>query len=333
MTYTYTVYKGSESGTITKSTCVKEALKDDQVFLRVTASGVCGTDLHFRKADIGLGHEGVGVIEDTGPACTHLKKGDRVGWGYEHNCCQHCEQCLKGTETFCSERAMYGFNDTDQGSFATHAVWREAFLFKIPDNISDEAAAPLQCGGVTVFNALHMYNAQPTDRVGVVGIGGLGHLAIQYATKMGCQVVVFSSTKEKKAECLGFGASEFYTTQDVSELKDIKPINRLLVTTSEQPSWDIFIPIMAPGGMIFPLSVAEGNFTCSYMSLLAQGLSVQGSLVSSRYIHKRMLAFSAQHQITPAIQRYKMSEEGITKALDDLENGDVRYRAVLINED
>lgn len=121
-----------------------------------------------------LGHEGVGIVEATGPDCKVLKKGDRVGWGYEHDCCGHCQQCLGGTETYCPERQMYGEADLDQGSFAHGAVWKEAFLFKIPDGLSDEAAAPLQCGGATVFNALYSYDIKPTETVGVMGVGGLG---------------------------------------------------------------------------------------------------------------------------------------------------------------
>lgn len=332
MTYSYTVYKGSESGAIKKATNTKPALTGDQVYIRVTASGLCGTDMHYRKADMALGHEGVGVVEELGPACTLLKKGDRVGWGYEHDSCSHCEQCLKGTETYCAERKMYGYADADQGSFASHGVWREAFLFKTPDSLPDEAAAPLQCGGATVFNALHMYNTQPTERVGIVGVGGLGHLAIQFAAKMGCDVVVFSGTDSKKEEAKRLGASEFYATKGAKELKDVKPINRLLVTTSAQVDWKLYLPVMAPGGTIFPLSVDEGDFSIPYMGLLAQGLTVQGSIVAPRYIHKRMLEFAAHHQIKPITQHYEMNEEGIEKAMKDLDEGNVRYRAVLFNK-
>ena len=121
-----------------------------------------------------LGHEGVGVVEAVGPDVKVLKKGDRVGWGYEHDSCGHCDQCLSGRETYCPERKMYGLADFDQGSFASGAVWREAFLFKTPDGLSDEAAAPLQCGGATVFNALYSYDIKPTETVGVMGVGSLG---------------------------------------------------------------------------------------------------------------------------------------------------------------
>jgi D-arabinose 1-dehydrogenase-like Zn-dependent alcohol dehydrogenase len=121
-----------------------------------------------------LGHEGVGIIEATGPDVKYMKKGDRVGWGYVHDTCGHCEMCLTGREQYCLERQMYGEANLDQGSFAHKAVWKESFLFPIPDGLSDEAAAPLQCGGATVFNALFSNGIKPTETVGIMGVGGLG---------------------------------------------------------------------------------------------------------------------------------------------------------------
>jgi D-arabinose 1-dehydrogenase-like Zn-dependent alcohol dehydrogenase len=159
---------------------------------------------------------------------------------------------------------MYGSADTDQGSFASHAVWREAFLFKIPDSISDADAAPLMCGGATVFNALHQYNTQPTETVGVMGVGGLGHLAIQFAAKMGCHVVVLSGSERKKEEALSLGAHEFIATKDVEEIKPSRKLNRLLVTTSAQPDWKKITGALAPGATIHALSVDEGDFKIPY---------------------------------------------------------------------
>jgi D-arabinose 1-dehydrogenase-like Zn-dependent alcohol dehydrogenase len=275
-----------------------------------------------------LGHEGVGIVEQLGPNVTHLKKGDRVGWGYEHDSCGHCQECLKGNETYCPERAMYGDADKDQGSFATHAVWREAFLFKIPDSLSDEVAAPLMCGGATVFNALHMYGVQPTETVGIMGVGGLGHLAIQYAAKMGVHVVVLSGSDKKKDEAMKLGAHEFIATKDVKEIKPSRPLNRLLVTTSAQPDWEKLMPAFAPGATIHPLSVDEGNFSIPYMPMLATGLTIQGSIVASRYIQNRMLEFSALHKIAPILEKFPMTEEGINEAMDKLNEGNMRYRGV-----
>lgn len=328
----FTVYKGSESGKVVKATTEKPALKGDQVLLRVTASGLCGTDLHYNKADMGLGHEGVGIVEELGPNCSILKKGDRVGWGYEHDSCGHCEQCLKGNETFCAQRQMYGMADLDQGSMAEGAVWRESFLFKIPDDMSDEVAAPLMCGGATVFNALHMYNVLPTDNVGVMGVGGLGHLAIQYAAKMGCRVTVFSGTDSKKEEAMRLGASEFIAMKDAKELKTERPINQLLVTTSAQPDWKLIIPVLGPNATIFPLSVAGGDFAIPYMDFLINGLTVQASLVASRYIQNRMLEFSAHHKITPIIEKFPLTEEGCNQAVEKLAAGNMRYRGVLVRQ-
>lgn len=277
-----------------------------------------------------LGHEGVGVVEATGPSCKFLKKGDRVGWGYEHDCCGHCQHCLSGAETYCPERAMYAFANRDQGSFASHAIWKEAFLFKIPDGISDEDAAPLQCGGATVFNALHAYNAQPTDTVGVMGVGGLGHLAIEFAAKMGCRVVVLSGTEAKRDEAMRLGAHEFIATKDLKELKVSQPLNRLLVTTSALPDWGQILPIMAPGATIHPLSVASGNFEIPYFPMLAAGITIQASIVAPRYIHKRMLEFAALHKIKPVVQTFPMTEAGILEAMGKLEKGQIYFRAVLI---
>lgn len=326
----FTVFKGAKDGKVHKSETTKPDLKGDEVFLKVTASGLCGTDLHYREQDMVLGHEGVGVVESVGPDVQYLKKGDRVGWGYEHNSCGHCEQCLKGAETYCPERAMYAMADLDQGSFATHAVWREAFLFQIPDGLSDEHAAPLMCAGTTVFNALHAYDVQPTETVGIMGVGGLGHLAIQFASAMGCYVVAISGSDSKKEEATKLGAKEFIAMKNVKEVKPSRPLNRLLVTTSAQPDWQKLMPAMAPGATIHPLSVSEGDFAIPYMPLLLNGLRVQGSVVASRYIHRRMLEFAALHKIGPITQKFPMTEEGINEAMDKLQNGDVHYRGVFV---
>jgi len=157
-----------------------------------------------------------------------------------------------------------------------------------------------------------------------------GHLAIQFASKMGCRVIVLSSTDKKKDEALKLGAHEFVTTKGAKELKVSHPLNRLLVTTSAQPDWSLLMPIMAPGATIYPLSVAEGNFEIPYMPLLLSGITVQGSLVASRYIQNRMLDFAALHNIAPIVEKFPMTEQGIEEAIDRLEKGEMRYRGVFV---
>jgi len=328
----FTVYKGSKEGKIIKSVTHKDDLAPNEVLIKVTHSGLCGTDAHHRHQDIVLGHEGVGIVQEIGKDVKSFKVGDRGGWGYEHDSCGRCEQCLTGQEVFCPERHLYGYSDFDQGSFATHAVWKETFLFQIPEEVESANAAPLMCAGATVFNTLHSYGVEATHRVGVVGVGGLGHLAIQFAAKMGCEVVVFSGTNSKEGEARKLGAREFVAMKGVDKLK-IKPVNHLVVTTSAQPDWKLYLSAMAPGGTIFPLGVSDGNISIPYMPMIAQGLRIQGVLVAPRNVCNKMLQFAAFHGINPIIQTFPLNVEGIEEAMEKLEKGQLRYRAVLIAQD
>lgn len=326
----FTVYKGSDSGKIVKAQTSRPDLNNDDVLVRVTASGVCGTDEHYKHADMALGHEGAGVVEDVGPGVTSLKKGDRVGWGYEHDSCGHCEYCLSGREQYCPERKMYGIANTDQGSFASHGVWREAFLFKIPDALTEVEAAPLMCGGATVFNALHATGVKPTDRVGIMGVGGLGHLAIQFASRMGCDVVVLSGTDSKKEEATKLGAKDFIAIKDKKEIDVGRKIDVLVVTTSVMPDWNVVLPALAPTATIIPLTVSEGDFVIPQNALILGGHTVQGVAVSARAVHRQMLAFAALHNIKPIVMKFPMTEDGIEEAMGTLRDGKMRYRGVLI---
>lgn len=176
--YVESAIKGGKQGIIQVEQRVSDGLTGKQVYIKVTHCGLCFTDIHFLKSDMVLGHEPVGVVEELGPECSRLKKGDVVGWGYLHNSCGECEFCWTGREVLCSQRVMYGYDDFDQGGFSTGAVIRENYVYKIPDGLAAKDAAVLQCAGATVFSALYNNNIRPTDRVGVVGIGGLGRSAI-----------------------------------------------------------------------------------------------------------------------------------------------------------
>ncbi|ERS99011.1 NADP-dependent alcohol dehydrogenase [Sporothrix schenckii 1099-18] len=328
----FTVYKGSKEGAIKKSTTTKpDELRGDEVLLRVTASGLCGTDLHYTHKDMVLGHEGSGVVEAVGPDVQTLAKGDRVGWGYQTGACGRCKECLSGHDTYCARRQVYGAANLDQGSFASHAVWREAFLHKLPEGLSDEHAAPLQCGGATVFAALQ--DLAPGATVGVLGVGGLGHLAIQFAAKMGCRVVVLSGSSAKRAQAQQLGAHKFVATNEGQTLGDDGEgwtIDRLLVTSSVQPKWETLLPMMSMRSQVYPLSVSAGDLVIPYMPLINQGIRVQGSLVADRVVHREMLKFAALHGVKPITETFPMTEQGITEAIDKLEAGKMTYRGVLV---
>lgn len=166
------------------------------------------------------------------------------------------------------------------------------------------------------------------------GSGGLGHLAIQYANKMGCEVTVFSSTPAKKEEAMKLGAHNFVATKETPDLTKagIKPINHLIVTTSHLPDWKQYLPILTPYATVIPLTVDSSDFAIPNMSLIGNELRVVGSLVSDRQTHRDMLEFTARHGIKPMIEKLPLTAENINKAMERLEKGDVRYRFVFVNE-
>jgi D-arabinose 1-dehydrogenase-like Zn-dependent alcohol dehydrogenase len=272
------------------------------------------------------------TAKEIGSTVSNLKVGDHVGWGFVHSSCGVCEQCLTGRENLCQKRETFGRSNHDQGSFASYGIWKADYIFKIPETMAPEDAAPLMCGGATVFHVLRSFGIRSTDRVGVIGVGGLGHLAMQFASKMGCEVVVFSSTESKKAEALQLGASQFVATKGVTDLESAvgNPINHLIVTSSFPPDWTQFVPILAPRGAIYPLTVSAGNLEIPYRALMDKELTVQASLVAPRQVHREMIAFAARWGIRPVIERFPLTAEGITEAMGRLSEGKMRYRAVLV---
>jgi D-arabinose 1-dehydrogenase-like Zn-dependent alcohol dehydrogenase len=231
----YEIFRHIDGG-ITKTSTKIPDLGPKDVLVKITHSGVCFTDREFARfgAPLSLGHEGVGIVEAVGSDVAQFKIGDRAGGGFHRDSCGHCNYCLTGNDIFCYERSIYGEKDFDNGTFGDYYVGKETYLHKIPDGLASEHAAPLQCAGATVYSAL-VETIKSTDRVGIVGIGGLGHLAIQFAAKMGAEVVVLSTSKSKEEEARSFGASEFHL---LSELESIKaPINVLIIAGSKYPDW------------------------------------------------------------------------------------------------
>ena len=196
---------------------------------------------------------------------------------------------------------MYGNKNKHQGAWGDTAIIRESFVHKIPEGISLEAAAPLQCGGVTCYAALVHAGVQPWHRVGVVGIGGLGHLAIQYANKFGCEVTVFSSTNSKKEEATKLGAHHFVATKETPDLSKLglEPLDHLVVTTSHLPDWSQFLPILNDHATVIPLTVSKDDLAMPSGAVIGKELRMIGSLVGSRGIHHDMLQFTARHNIKP----------------------------------
>ncbi|KAL2840282.1 chaperonin 10-like protein [Aspergillus pseudoustus] len=326
----FAAFKGSPSGEIVEHRARLPNLTENEILVRITHSGVCGTDEHYKYTNIVLGHEGVGIVEAIGTQVSSLKIGDRVGWGYEHGSCRQCKFCLRGEELYCDQRKIYGESSTNQGSFAHAAVWPEDFLYKIPDEIPSVEAAPLMCAGSAVFSPLHKFKVAPTERVGVVGIGGLGHLAIQFAAKMGCQVVVLSESPSKKEEALALGASEFHNLKESPPIRN--SVDHLLITSAKQPNWEALFHMMVPGGTIYALTVDMNEIRFPYLPLVMKALRIQGSLPAARGTQRQMLQFAARHQIKPIVMTFPLNRTGIEDAMETLRQGRMRYRGVLVHE-
>jgi D-arabinose 1-dehydrogenase-like Zn-dependent alcohol dehydrogenase len=336
MTISFETFRGSADHTIVKGTTTKPDLTGTQVHIKTTHSGICGTDLHCTGMDMSLGHECVGTIAAIGPDVKTLKVGDRVGWGYVRKGCEHCSQCLQGYNYYCLNGSDQYFKTSfDQGSFGTGAVWDEGYVFKIPDAMASEDAAPLMCGGWTVWNALSRYGVKSGDSVGVIGIGGLGHLAIQFAAKMGCEVTAFSTTEAKREEAMTLGAHHFVATKRATELKVPRKIDHLLIETNAHPDLSLFLPILSPRAAIYPQQIPTGfpDWNIPFFPLLLQGVSIIFATTGPRHEISRMLEFAALHGVKPVLERFPLTKEGIDTSIKRLEDGQMRYRGVLVAED
>ncbi|KAJ4263406.1 hypothetical protein NW762_006225 [Fusarium torreyae] len=332
------VYRGSPEGRAVRHEAADttEPLTSKQILVRITHSGICGTDEHYKTQDIVLGHEGVGIVECAGSSVKSLKRGDRVGWGYCHGSCMACSECARGQQLYCDSRQLYGSTNLDQGSLASHAVWEaEEFLFSIPASMSSAAAAPLMCAGAAVYSALNAVQVRWSDRVGVVGIGVLGHLAIQFAAKMGCHVVAYSHSPNKQADAVAFGAAEFQCLSSWDGKKmtgDPGPVDHLLLAVSQQPDWGKIIPLVRRGGTIVAMTVDPDELRVPYMELVMNAISIRGSLPAPPRLHQEMLQFAAFQRVLPTVQTFPFTEDGINEAMDKLRKGKIRYRAVVAQE-
>ncbi len=306
-----------------------------EVEIAVTHCGMCHTDLHLAQNDFGItpfplvpGHEAVGTVAQVGSAVTEVRVGQRVGVGWLAGADFTCRQCLVGLDNMCA-----GGQPTCVGRAGGYADRLRAdarLAFPIPEGLTSEHAAPLLCAGVTVFAPL-LRHVRATDRVGIIGVGGLGHLAIQYARAMGCHVTAFSSSPDKEAEARRFGAHDFAATgADGALAARSNACDFLLYCGTGSLPWADFLGVLRPDGKLcivgFPASKAVD---VSVIPLIFGQKSVLASGIGSRAEMQAMLDFSALHQIVPQIEVYPMRD--VNAVAGRLLRNEVRYRAVLTN--
>ncbi|KAK5136197.1 hypothetical protein LTR08_004034 [Meristemomyces frigidus] len=325
---------------------IRRSLGISDVLIQTTHSGICYTDVHAKGKGCGLGHEGVGIVRDVGQAVTGLKVGDRVGWGWLHSSCGSCTTCLTGYRQYCASASGFAFSDLDQGAFSDSRIISAAFAYLIPASISSVDAGPFMCAGASVYEALDAAGTKPEDRVGVVGIGGLGHMAVLFAKAMGCAVTALSSSTGKIDDVFKLGADDVRLLEDMETCHqrdiegrhhshaDPKPmnINVLLVTSNEVPHLERLMPLLARRATIVLMTIQEQALNIPYMSFVLPGHRLLASTEASRDNHVKMLQFAARHRIKPWIEEYPMTVEGLAKAFDKLEKGEMRYRGVLVRQ-
>jgi uncharacterized zinc-type alcohol dehydrogenase-like protein len=304
----------------------------EEVEVAVEHCGLCHSDVSILNNDWGisqypaiLGHEVIGRVTALGSNAKGLKIGQRVGVGWNSASCMHCHQCMSGTHNLCPEVQMTIVGH--RGGFASHIRSHWAWTFPLPERLNFADAGPLLCGGVTVFAPMWMF-AKPTSRVGIIGIGGLGHMAVKFAAAYGCDVTAFTSSEKKFEEAKGFGANHVLSSSDSAAIKKLAGSFDLLISTvNVQLDWDAMIGTLAPNGRLHIVGAVLEPIPVSAFSLIMPQRSVSGSPAGSPVAIEAMLDFASRHNIAPQTEHFPMSS--INEAFARLESGKARYRIVL----
>jgi uncharacterized zinc-type alcohol dehydrogenase-like protein len=299
------------------------------VVVRISHCGFCHTDLHYilgehypSRYPLVPGHEIVGEVEAAGSMMKH-RLGQRVGVGYQYSACLECYYCLRGKEHLCEKKRATVLSG---GGFADRIVADGRFAFEIPSGMKSEHAAPLLCAGLTVYKTLRNAGVTPDDRVGVLGIGGLGHLAIGFAAAMGCEVTAFSHSPEKKADAMSFGARRFMSLDQAGK----ESIDILLVTSSSRLDAEMALGILRKEGRMAILSRGAEQLVVPAGSLMYGERWMGGSITGSRADMIEMLAFAERHNIMPLVEIMPMAK--CNEAMERMKANLARYRIVLSNE-
>ncbi len=304
----------------------------EDVEVAVEHCGLCHSDLSVFNNEWGisqypaiLGHEVTGRITAMGPNAKGHEVGQRVGIGWNSGSCMHCYQCMSGSHNLCPQVQVTIVGH--RGGFATHIRAHWAWIFPLPEKLNYADAGPLLCGGVTVFAPLAMY-AKPTDRVGIIGIGGLGHMAVKFAHAYGCDVTAFTSRESQFDEAKGFGANHTVSTKDSAAIKKLAGSFDLLISTvNVKLDWDTIIGALAPQGRLHVVGAVLEPIPVTAFSLILQQRSVSGSPAGSPTAIETMLDFASRHNVLPQTEHFPMSK--INEAFARLESGKARYRIVL----
>ncbi|TDK24082.1 NAD(P)-dependent alcohol dehydrogenase [Arthrobacter crusticola] len=311
------------------------------VLIEIKFAGICHSDIHTVRGEWGPqqyplapGHEIAGIVTEVGPEVTKHAVGDRVGVGCMVNSCRDCVNCRKGEEQYCLAGSIgtYGTVDRDgtitQGGYSTHVVVTEDFVVSIPEGISLDAAAPLLCAGITTYSPLRHWGAGPGRKVAVVGLGGLGHMAVKLASAMGAEVTVLSQSLKKQEDGLKLGADHYYATSDENTFTELAGSFDLIINTVSAPlDISAYLQLLALDGALVNVGAPAEPLPVNAFSLIMGRRSFAGSMIGGIRETQEMLDFCAEHGLGAEIEVIPASR--INDAYERVLASDVRYRFVI----
>ena len=331
----------SPEGPFKLTTIERRDLKPHDVLIEIKYAGICHSDIHTARGEWGPvnyplvpGHEIAGIVTQIGSEVTKYAVGDRVGVGCMVDSCRECNNCHKGLEQYClngntgTYAAIDRYGQYTQGGYSTHIVVTEDFVVRIPDGIELDVAAPLLCAGITTYSPLRHWGVAPGKKVAVVGLGGLGHMAVKLARAMGAEVTVLSQTLKKKEDGLRLGADLYYATSDPETFNKLAGTFDLIVNTvSAKIDMNAYLSLLALDGTLVNVGAPAEPLPVQVFSLIPHRRSFAGSMIGGIRETQEMLDFCAEHDITPEIE--VISANQIDEAWERVLASDVRYRFVI----
>jgi propanol-preferring alcohol dehydrogenase len=308
-----------------------------QILVKVAASGVCHTDLHAADGDWPVkpqppfipGHEGVGHVAAVGAGVTHVKEGDRVGVPWLYTACGHCRHCLGGWETLCQSQQNTGYSVN--GGFAEYVVADPRYVGHLPGKIPFVEIAPILCAGVTVYKGLKVTDTQPGDWVVVSGIGGLGHMAVQYAKAMGLNVIAVDVDDAKLELARKLGASLGVNARKADPAafvkKEVGGAQGVLVTAVSPKAFEQAMGMVGRGGTVSLIGLPPGDFPLSIFNTVLNGITVRGSIVGTRLDLQEALDFAGQGKVKATVAAERL--ESINDIFSRMRAGDIQGRLVI----
>jgi alcohol dehydrogenase (NADP+) len=321
----------------------RRELGEHDVLIDIAYAGICHSDIHQVKEEWGPalfpmvpGHEIAGTVSAVGSGVTRHQVGDRVGVGCFVDSCRECEQCLAGTEQFCTgpggNTGTYNSVGRDgeptYGGYSTAIVVDERYVLRIPEGIGLDVAAPLLCAGITTYSPLNRWGAGPGRKVAVVGLGGLGHMAVQIAHAMGAEVTVLSQSLRKKDDGLALGADHYYATADPATFEELAgSFDLILNTVSADLDFGAHLRLLKAGGTMVQVGAPGHPVPIGVFSLIGGNKALAGSMIGGIPETQQMLDFCAEHGIGAQVE--VISADRINEAYDRVLTSDVRYRFVI----